>query len=128
MGEGEKLSLIIKQSAVICKFMTNKMTGVQLLPINIDQNKINDFCQRNFIHKLSLFGSVLRDDFNQDSDVDFLVWFEQGKTPGYLRLTSMEIELSAMINRQADLRTPAELSRYFRDKVLQEAVTIYVNN
>lgn len=104
------------------KTRTNQLNN---LPITIDFNKINDFCKRNYIKKLSLFGSVLRKDFKSNSDVDFLVFFDPEKTPGYLTLSGMEIQLSDIIGRQADLRTPAELSRYFRDQVLQEALVIY---
>ncbi|MGK7932633.1 MAG: nucleotidyltransferase family protein [Microcystaceae cyanobacterium] len=95
------------------------------LPLNLPQKRLNEFCQRHHIYQLSLFGSILREDFCDRSDVDFLVWFKRGKTPGYVRLAGMELELSEIIGRKADLRTPNELSRYFRDQVLQEALTIY---
>jgi hypothetical protein len=74
--------------------------------------------------KIILFGSVLRDDFTAKSDVDVLVEFESGKTPG-LAIVRMEDELSHLLGRVVDLRTPADLSRYFRDRVLQEAIVIY---
>ena len=97
-----------------------------VLPIHIPQAKITEFCQRHHIQKLSLFGSVLRDDFRPDSDVDVLVEFEPGKTPGYFKLVSMEMELSEMLKgRKIDLRTPNELSIYFRDRVMAEAVVQY---
>jgi predicted nucleotidyltransferase len=98
------------------------------LPIAIPQDQISDFCRRHNIHKLSLFGSVLRQDFTPDSDVDFLVEFVPGKTPGYLGLAGMEIELTEIIGRKADLRTPQELSPYFREEVLREAVLQYDQN
>jgi hypothetical protein len=94
------------------------------LPINLSQEEIQQFCQRYSIRKLSLFGSVLRDDFTRESDVDVLVEFEPGKTPG-LAIITMEDELSNLINRQVDLRTAADLSRYFRDRVLAEAMVVY---
>ena len=94
------------------------------LPIDLSQEEIKQFCQRHSIRKLSLFGSVLRDDFTRESDVDVLVEFEPGKTPG-LAIITMEDELSKMINCQIDLRTPADLSRYFREQVLAEAMVIY---
>jgi len=97
----------------------------QPLPIAIPQDQIAAFCRRHHICRLSLFGSVLRSDFTSDSDVDFLVEFEPGETPGYLGLAGMEIELTEMIGRKADLRTPQELSPYFRDDVLREAVLQY---
>ena len=98
-----------------------------ILPINLSQEEIKQFCQRHSIHKLSLFGSVLRDDFTRESDVDVLVEFEKGKTPG-LAIITMEDELSNMINRKVDLRTPGDLSRYFREQVLAEAMVIYEKN
>lgn len=98
------------------------------LPINISKDEIAEFCQRHHICKLSLFGSVLRDDFRPDSDVDVLVEFEPGKTPG-LAIVKMQQELSEMLNgKEVDLRTPQELSRYFRDRVMAEAVVQYVQN
>ena len=97
------------------------------LPINLSQEEINHFCQSHSIRKLSLFGSVLRDDFTKESDVDVLVEFEPGKTPG-LDIITMEDELSSIINRQIDLRTLADLSRYFREQVLIEAMVIYEQN
>jgi hypothetical protein len=94
------------------------------LPINLSQEEIQQFCQRHSIRKLSLFGSVLRDDFTRESDIDVLVEFESGKIPG-LAIITMQDELSNLINRQVDLRTAADLSRYFRDRVLAEAMVIY---
>jgi uncharacterized protein len=95
------------------------------LPIVIDPAQIAAFCQRHHICKLALFGSILREDFTDASDVDFLVEFQPGKTPGFA-IVRMENELSALLNgRKADLRTPNELSRYFRDRVLSEALTLY---
>lgn len=97
------------------------------LPINFSSEEIKQFCQRYSIRKLSLFGSVLRDDFTRESDVDVLVEFEPGKSPG-LAIITMEDELSNMINRQIDLRTLADLSRYIREQVLAEAMVIYEQN
>lgn len=97
------------------------------LPINFYPEEIKQFCQRHSLRKLSLFGSVLRDDFTKESDVDVLVEFEPGKTPG-LAIITMEDELSNMRNRQIDLRTSADLSRYFREQVLAEAMVIYEQN
>ncbi|MCY7272960.1 MAG: nucleotidyltransferase family protein [Phormidesmis sp. CAN_BIN44] len=98
------------------------------LPIQISQAKIAEFCQRHHIRKLSLFGSVLRDDFSPDSDIDVLVEFEPGKTPGFAIVT-MQQELSDLLDgRPVDLRTPQELSRYIRDRVLSEALVQYVQD
>ena len=93
--------------------------------IAIDQKKLAEFCRRHRIRKLSLFGSVLRDDFRPDSDVDVRVEFEPGASAGFLRLAAMELELSQMIGRRVDLRTPPELSRYFRDEVVRTAQVQY---
>lgn len=98
------------------------------LPIAISQDQLAEFCERHHIRKLSLFGSMLREDFTPQSDVDLLVEFELGQVPGYLRLAGMENELSDLIGRTVDLRTPDELSRYFRQEVLDTAVTQYVQN
>ena len=99
------------------------MAATPRLPIPHDA--LADFCRRNGIKRLSLFGSVLRDDFGPDSDVDMLVEFEPGKRIGLFGLSALQIELTEMLGRQVDLRTPAELSRYFRDDVLAEAVPQY---
>jgi hypothetical protein len=94
--------------------------------IEIPQERIAEFCRRNHIRRLSLFGSILRDDFRPESDIDVLVEFEPGQVPGLLRMVGLEIELSAMLARKADLRTAAELSRHFRENVLKEAKVQYV--
>ena len=90
--------------------------------INLPQDRIAEFCRRYYIRRLSLFGSVLREDFRPDSDVDVLVEFEPGYEPGFFGLARMERELSELFGgRKVDLRTPEDLSRYFRDEVLAEA-------
>lgn len=95
--------------------------------IEIPREKLAEFCRRNHIRKLSLFGSILRDDFGPESDVDFLVEFEPGQTPGLFGIAGMEIELSEMIGRKVDLRTPEDLSRYFRDEVVRTAEPQYAS-
>jgi predicted nucleotidyltransferase len=92
--------------------------------IDIPQEKIADFCQRHHITKMALFGSVLRDDFGPESDVDVIVEFHPEHIPG-LAFFSMQDELAAIIGRRVDMHTPLELSRYFKH-VFQEARTIYV--
>ena len=87
---------------------------------------IADFCQRHHIRRLSLFGSVLRDDFRPDSDVDVLVEFEPGATPGLFKYAGMEMELSEHFGRKVDLLTAGFLSPYFREQVLREARPIHV--
>jgi hypothetical protein len=91
----------------------------------LDRERIARFCRKHHIVKLALFGSVLRDDFRPDSDVDVLVWFDPEHIPSLLGIAGMEIELSEMLERKVDLRTPEELSRYFRDEVVSEAEVQY---
>ena len=93
--------------------------------IPIDRAKIADFCLRHHVRRLALFGSVLRDDFRPDSDVDVLVEFEPGRAPGFDFMT-MEAELSDILRRRVDLQTPNSLSPYFRGRVLAEAEVQYV--
>jgi len=95
------------------------------LPIRLGKTQIAEFCRANHIVRLSLFGSVLRDDFGPDSDVDVLVEFASGAVVTLLDMARMEEELARAIGRRVDLRTPQELSRYFRDKVLATAVVQY---
>jgi hypothetical protein len=95
--------------------------------IVIAEDKIREFCERHYIRRLAIFGSVLRDDFEPESDVDVLVDFIPGHTPGFFRLFEMEEELSGLLGgHKADMRTPEDLSRYFRDKVVTEAEVQYV--
>ena len=94
--------------------------------IKLPGEKIVDFCKKNHIRKLSLFGSVLGDDFSPDSDIDFLVEFKTGKMPGLIGLSRMERALSEMLDgRKVDLRTPQDLSKYFREDVLARAEVQY---
>jgi predicted nucleotidyltransferase len=92
--------------------------------IHIDRKKIAEFCRRHHVQRLALFGSVLRDDFGPDSDVDVLVELEPGHVPG-LAFLAMEEELSKILGRKADLNTQGFLSPYFRDRVLAEAEVQY---
>ncbi len=93
--------------------------------IPIPRAEIEAFCRRHRIRKLALFGSVLRDDFSPDSDVDVLVEFEPGTRVG-LRFFALEEELSALLGRKVDLNTPGFLSKYFREQVMAEAEILYV--
>ncbi len=97
--------------------------GVDRLPVS--QDAVAEFCLRRGIRRLALFGSVLRDDFRPDSDVDVLVEFEPGHVPGLLRIARMEDELSTLLGRRVDLNTAEDLSRYFRDDVVRHAEVIY---
>ena len=96
--------------------------------IAVDRERLAEFCRKHHIRKLALFGSVLRDDFHPDSDIDVLVEFEPGHVPGFIRLASMEFELSALLDgRKVEMRTPEDLSRYFRDEVVASAEVQYVH-
>jgi len=92
--------------------------------IAIPKERIAEFCRRHHIRRLALFGSVLRDDFGPDSDVDVLVEFEPDHVPG-LAFFDMERELSELLGREVDLNTLGFLSRYFREQVLAEAEVQY---
>ena len=91
----------------------------------ITRADLETFCRRNHITRMSLFGSALRDELKPGSDIDILVEFDKDHMPGLFDIAGMEIELSEMFGRKVDLRTPAELSRYFRDEVLEKARVEY---
>jgi predicted nucleotidyltransferase len=95
------------------------------LHIKIDHGRITAFCHENLVIKLALFGSVLRDDFRPDSDVDVLVWFEPDAHITLFDMVRMENDLGAIIGRKVDLRTPEDLSRLFRQAVVEEAEVQY---
>lgn len=95
------------------------------IPISIDIDAIAQLCQKHHIRKLSLFGSVLRNDFRFTSDIDVLVEFEPNCTPGF-EFIDIQDQLSEIFGREVDLNTPKSLSRYFRDQVLANAKVIYV--
>jgi len=97
----------------------------QKVKVEIPKEKIENFCKKHHIQKLSLFGSVLREDFKTDSDVDVLVEFDPDHVPGLIRLTGMEFELSEIIGYKVDIRTAQDLSRYFRQEVLDSAEVQY---
>lgn len=92
--------------------------------IDIPKDEVAAFCRRHHIRRLALFGSVLREDFTPDSDLDILVEFDEGHTPGWA-FFDMQDELSTILGRKVDLNTPGFLSRYFRDQVTREAVVAY---
>ena len=93
--------------------------------ITIPPEELAQFCQRNYVRRLALFGSILRDDFTPDSDVDVLVEFEPGHTP-WLAFFGMEYELSETLGRKVDLNTPGFLNPRFRDGVQSVAEVQYV--
>jgi uncharacterized protein len=102
---------------------------IKIEPMNVripvDREQITAFCQHHHIRKLAFFGSVLREDFRPDSDIDVLVEFEPGQRVGLIRFAGMELELSEILGRKVDLRTPADLSRYFRQAVVESAEVQY---
>ena len=91
----------------------------------ISKDKLAGFCKRNHIRKLSVFGSAVRGELQPDSDIDLLVEFEQDHTPGLFSIVRMEMELAEMLGRKVDLRTPEDLSQYFRDEVVRNAELQY---
>ena len=94
--------------------------------ISIPPDTLAAYCRRHHIRRLALFGSVLKDTAGPDSDIDLLVEFEPGHEPGYIGLAAMQLELSDLMGgRAVDLRTPAELSRYFRDDIISSALDQY---
>ena len=102
------------------------VTSVRRSRFAIPRENLAAFCKANGIRRLAVFGSALRDDFDSDSDVDFLVEFEPGQIPGLLGIARIEIELSKLLGgRKADLRTVEELSPYFRAQVLDSAEVQY---
>lgn len=105
--------------------MTTAKAELLASRVRIDREWLAAFCHRHHIRRLSVFGSVLRDDYRAESDIDILVEFQPGATVGLLRLASMEGELSRELDRTVDLRTPTELSRYFRQQVMDMAEVVY---
>jgi predicted nucleotidyltransferase len=106
--------------------------GIKTVGLNLDKKKIADFCKRNHIRKLSLFGSVLRNalesyrPFGPDSDIDVLVEFDPEHIPGFLRLSAMQDELSALLgNRKIDLVTKDFLNHRIQNQILAEAKIQY---
>jgi len=95
------------------------------LKILVPEQKIAEFCRKHHIRKLSFFGSVLREDFGSDSDIDVLVEFESGHTPGFAFITIQD-ELSALLGRNVDLVTPKFLNHRIRERVQKEAAIAYV--
>ncbi|HEX8802573.1 MAG TPA: nucleotidyltransferase domain-containing protein [Acidimicrobiales bacterium] len=91
----------------------------------VSDEAIADFCRRHAIRRLAVFGSALGDRFRDDSDVDVLVEFHAGRTPGLLTLAAMELELGRLVGREVELRTYEDLSRHFRDRVRTSARQLY---
>jgi uncharacterized protein len=99
---------------------------VELLPgLSVDDGFLAVFARAHGIRRIALFGSALRDDFRPDSDIDLLVEFQPEHTPGLLHLAQMELELEDALGRPVELRTPEDLSPYFRDQVTSNARSLY---
>ena len=95
------------------------------IKIDISKDVIAEFCRRHHIRRLALFGSVLREDFSSDSDIDILVEFEPDHVPG-LAFYTMQRQLAEIFGRKVDMNTAKDLSPYFREEVLEEAEDLYV--
>jgi len=93
--------------------------------INVDRSELEAFCRRNRIRRLAMFGSVLREDFTADSDVDVLVEFEPDARVGLITLAGMELELGRLLGRRVEMHTPKGLNVQFRDEVLDAAEVQY---
>lgn len=94
--------------------------------LEVDHEDLAAFCRQNGIRRLALFGSVSRRQQSPDSDIDLLVEFEPGRTPGLIRLASLELKLSRLLGgREVELRTYEDLSRHFRDEVRAKATALY---
>jgi predicted nucleotidyltransferase len=99
---------------------------VTMVHISVSKEKIDEFCRKHHIRWMALFGSALREDFHPESDVDVLVEFDPAYTPGLLGMVRLARELETFFGgRSVDLRTPRDLSRYFREEVLRQAEVIY---
>lgn len=99
---------------------------MESLPIEIPSAQLAAFCRAHRVRRLALFGSVLREDFRPDSDIDVLAEFEPQAKVGMIALAGMELELGAMLGRRVDLNTSGFLSPHFAEAVRREALPIYV--
>lgn len=123
----ELQSLVIKTSGsgkTIRAPITKQGNVVPRQNLVVPEKEIAEFCLRHHINRLAFFGSVLRNDFSPDSDIDVLVEFEPGYVPGFA-IVAMENELSHILGRKVDMRTPKDLSRHFRERVVREARVQY---
>lgn len=99
---------------------------MELAPgVVVDDEALAAFCRENGVRRLRLFGSALRGQLRDDSDIDLLVEFKPGRVPGLLRLAAMELALQDLLGREVDLRTPHDLSRHFREEVSATARLLY---
>jgi uncharacterized protein len=104
------------------------MEAAMTTRLNIDQELLRRFCHAHHIRRLALFGSQLKGTAQPASDVDLLVEFETDRVPGLIGISAMELELSELLGgKKVDLRTPRDLSRYFRDEVIRAAEVLYAH-
>ena len=96
-----------------------------LLENEMPKDKLVEFCKRNHVRRVSVFGSALAGELGPDSDIDLLVEFEKDRTPGLFSIVRMEMEIEEALGRKVDLRTPEDLSQYFRDEVVRNARVQY---
>jgi hypothetical protein len=99
-----------------------------MVGININIEKIREFCRKSGIRKLSIFGSAARNDMSPQSDIDLMVEFEQGVKTGFIRLAALERALSDILGRKTDLNTPGSICEEYIDEVMRDAETIYVSS
>ena len=96
------------------------------MKVEVSKQEIADFCRRHHIKKIAVFGSALRGEMGPDSDIDLLVEFKEEHVPGFFRLYEIEEELSSIFGgKKIDLRTPGDLSRYFREEVVETAEVLH---
>ena len=93
--------------------------------IKIPKAWIEKFCKAHHVVKMALFGSVLSDHFSETSDVDILVEFDPDHVPGLFEIVDMKDELSKNIGREVDLRTPEDISKFFRNEIIQQSYLLY---
>jgi predicted nucleotidyltransferase len=117
-----QVEVVSSEQEIRALFMGETRMLAQNLEINLEE--LSEFCRRNHIRWLAVFGSALRDDFGPDSDVDVLVEFDPDHIPGY-RFISMQDELSKLLRRDVDLLTRNSLNRWIRNRVLREAQVLY---
>ena len=96
-----------------------------MIPLNIDQEKLQRLCRENYVQRLAVFGSVTRSTDTPESDLDLLVEFDERHIPGFFSFVSFERSLGELFGRKVDLNTPGFLSKHFRQEVMEHAIPIY---
>lgn len=98
---------------------------MDLSRLGVAPEELRSFCDNHRIRRLAAFGSVMRSDFSPESDIDLLAEFEPGEVVGFIRLGTIEAELSELFGRSVDLNLSSSLNAAFRDRVLAEAESLY---